>query len=160
MCCTSGSKRRTRRWPSSSDWSWCLWRRSSKPHRVSETLKHSSSAQSEKDRELCTFPPCDHFSSLLYDKTLQRPRDKSWSHPPTNHPSPSQEWPSSKTAAEPPSVPSCNRQTSSWARVRNTTSHDISNFLWLRELQLARSPQGLRFVIQIKFQRGLKTDPR
>lgn len=48
------------------------------------------------------------FSLFLCVKILQSPRDKSRSRPPTNHPSPSQEWPSLRTAAEPPSVLSCN----------------------------------------------------
>lgn len=101
----SGSKRRTRRWPSSSDWSWCLWRKNSKWHKVSDHIWRKKSIRGNfHSVTISVFP-----SLFLYDKILQSPRDKSWRCLPTNHPSPSQEWPSLKIAVEPPSVPSCNK---------------------------------------------------
>lgn len=111
----SGSERRTRRWRSSSDWSWSLWRRSSKSHKVSDHVwKHTHTHKVREAQECCPLSSSTLWSSLpplslfLHNKVLQSPRDKSRSRRPTNHPSPSQEWPSLRIAAEPPSVPSCN----------------------------------------------------
>lgn len=113
LCLNSGSERRTRRWLSSSDWSWCLWRRSSKSHKVGGHVWKYTQTHTVREGqcECCSLslPRCDDlFFFFLCDKILQSPRDKSWSRLPTNHPSPSQEWPSLRIAAEPPSVPSCN----------------------------------------------------
>lgn len=102
MFCTSGRRRRTKRWRSSSGWSWCLWNRSSKSHRVRERLKITHAHHLKETRALYVIMSL--FSLSLYDKILQSPRDKSLSRLPTSHPSPSQERPSLRTAAEPPSV--------------------------------------------------------
>lgn len=53
--CTTGSERKTKRWRSSSGWSWCLWNRSSKSHRVSETLKITRAHHLKETRWLCVM---------------------------------------------------------------------------------------------------------
>lgn len=113
----TGSERRTRRWPSSSDWSWCLWRRSSKSHKVSDCVSEKHSLTS------AVYSFLSPSLSPFY-KILQSPRDRSQSLLPTNRPSPSQEWPSSKIAAAPPSVPSCNCQ-----KQHASLHHAIHHFL-------------------------------
>lgn len=95
-----GSRRRTKRWLSSSSWSSGLWSRSSKSHRVSDAFLVWA-------RRFQTSSPENVLISPQH-QIPKRPRDRSQSLLPTNPPSSSQ-WPSSRTAAVPPSVLWCNQ---------------------------------------------------
>ncbi|XP_034748244.1 bMERB domain-containing protein 1 isoform X1 [Etheostoma cragini] len=67
----------------------------------------------EEDKEMAEYlrlklMPLEKKLKVTQSKILQSPRDKYQSRLPTNHPSPSQEWPSLRIAVGPPSVLSCN----------------------------------------------------
>lgn len=84
MFCTSGRRRRTKRWQSSSGWSWCLWNRSSKSHRVSERLKITHAHHLKETRALYVIMSL--FSPLPLRQDPPKPK-RQIPEPPPNKPS-------------------------------------------------------------------------